>query len=110
MLIPFDGTFESHRDPVPILVQKNSNQHDWTDAIQNWRNGQTSFFSWMGKTTLPSWSHSLKKGIPPLKNLFTSFFQMMSIPVLRPQTTSSLMFRDFLLGLGAFEKACAKAQ
>jgi hypothetical protein len=51
---------------------------------------ETSFSSWMGKTTLPSLSHSLKKGIPPLINLFTSFFQTMSIPTLPPQTTSSL--------------------
>ena len=60
---------------------------------------ETSFFSWMERTMLPSLSHSLKKGIPLPKTLFTSFFQTMSIPVLRPQTTSSLMFRDFLLGL-----------
>ena len=60
---------------------------------------ETSFSSWMGQTTLPSLSHSLKKGIPPLKNLFTSFFQTMSIPALPPQTTSSLVFRDFLMGL-----------
>ena len=44
MLIPFDGTFESHRDPVPILVQKNSDQYDRTDAIQNWRNGNEFLF------------------------------------------------------------------
>ena len=57
-----------------------------------------SFSFWMGKTTLPSLSRSLKKGIRPLKNLFTSIFQTMSIPVLPPQTTSSLMFLDFLMG------------
>ena len=32
-------------------------------------------------------------------NLFTSIFQTMSSPTLLPQTTSSLMFRDFLMGL-----------
>src|SRR4029077_10002268 len=36
---------------------------------------------------------------PPLKNLFTSFFQTMSIPAPPPQTTSSLVFWDFLMGL-----------
>ena len=30
MLIPFDGTFESHRDPVPILIEKNADQYDRT--------------------------------------------------------------------------------
>jgi hypothetical protein len=49
-------------------------------------------------------SHSLKKGIPPLKNLFTSFFQTMSIPALPPQTASSLVFRDFLMGLEPLKK------
>ena len=44
MLIPFDGTFESHRDPVPILIQKNSDQYDRTDVIQNWRNGNEFLF------------------------------------------------------------------
>jgi len=98
MLIPFDGTFESHRDPVPILIQKNSDQYDRTDVIQNWRNGNEFLFLDGKETTLPSLSHSSKKGIPPQKNLFTSIFQMMSIPALPPQTTSLLMFRDFLMG------------
>jgi hypothetical protein len=44
MLIPFDGTFESHRDPVPILIQKSSDQYDRTDNIQNWRNGNEFLF------------------------------------------------------------------
>ena len=44
MLIPFDGTFESHRDPVPILIQKTSDQYDRTDVIQNWRNGSEFLF------------------------------------------------------------------
>jgi hypothetical protein len=44
ILIPFDGTFESHRDPVPILIQKNFDQFDRTDVIQNWRNGNEFLF------------------------------------------------------------------
>ena len=97
ILIPFDGTFESHRDPVPILIQKTSDQYDRTDVIQNWRNGNEFLFL-DGKDDVEELSRSLKKGIPPLKKLFISFFQTMSIPVLPPQTTSSLMFLDFLMG------------
>ena len=44
ILIPFDGTFESHRDPVPILIQKKSNQYDRTDVIRNWKNGNEFLF------------------------------------------------------------------
>ena len=44
MLIPFDGTFESHRDPVPILIHKTSDQCDRTDVIQNWRYGNEFLF------------------------------------------------------------------
>ena len=99
MLIPFDGTFESHRDPVPILIQKNSDQYDRTDVIQNWRNGNEFLFL-DGKDDVAELVSLFKeRDSSPLKNLFTSFFQTMSIPALPPQTTSSLVFRDFLMGL-----------
>jgi hypothetical protein len=36
ILVPFDGTFQSRRDEVPVLIQ--------TDLIQNWKNGSEFLF------------------------------------------------------------------
>jgi hypothetical protein len=44
ILIPFDGTFESHQDPIPVLIQKKSDQYDRSDLLQNWRNGSEFLF------------------------------------------------------------------
>jgi hypothetical protein len=45
ILVPFDGTFQSRRDEVPVLIQKNADQYDRSDLIQNWKNGSEFLFS-----------------------------------------------------------------
>jgi hypothetical protein len=44
ILVPFDGTFRSDRDEVPVLIQKNPDQYHQSDLIQNWKNGSEFLF------------------------------------------------------------------
>ena len=44
ILIPFDGTFKSDRDVIPVLIQKNADQYDPSDLLQNWKNGAEYIF------------------------------------------------------------------
>jgi hypothetical protein len=45
ILVPFDGTFESHQDPVPMSIQKKSDEYGPSDLIQKWKNGSDFLFS-----------------------------------------------------------------
>jgi len=44
ILIPFDGTFQSDQDVIPVLIQKNADQYDPSDLLQNWKNGAEYIF------------------------------------------------------------------
>ena len=44
ILIPFDGTFQSDQDVIPVLIQKNADQYDPSDLLQNWKNGVEYIF------------------------------------------------------------------
>ena len=44
ILIPFDGTFESHQDPIPVLIQKKSDEYSPSDLLQKWKNGSDFIF------------------------------------------------------------------
>jgi hypothetical protein len=50
ILIPFDGTFQSDQDVIPVLIQKNGHQYDPSDLLQNWKNG-ANISSWKRKIT-----------------------------------------------------------
>ena len=45
ILIPFDGTFETKRSVVPVLIQKSVDQFDSSDLSQKWKNGTEFIFS-----------------------------------------------------------------
>ena len=44
ILIPFDGTFQSDQDVIPVLIQKHADQYDPSDLLQNWKNGVEYIF------------------------------------------------------------------
>ena len=44
ILVPFDGTFESHQDPIPVSIQKRSDEFDRSDLLQKWKNGNEFLF------------------------------------------------------------------
>ena len=44
ILIPFDGTFQSDQDVIPVLIQKNADRYDPSDLLQNWKNGTEYIF------------------------------------------------------------------
>ena len=109
MLIPFDGTFESHRDPVPILIQKNSDQYDRTDIIQNWRNGNEFLFL-DGKDDVAELV-TLFKERDSTSEKSVHFDFPNDVDSGSPSTNHIVVdVSGFSDGFGAFEKACAKAQ
>jgi hypothetical protein len=109
MLIPFDGTFESHRDPVPILIQKNSDQYDRTDIIQNWRNGNEFLFL-DGKDDVAELVTLLKERDSTSEK--SVHFDFPNDVDSGPPSTNHIVVdvSGFSDGFGAFEKACAKVQ
>ena len=109
ILIPFDGTFESHRDPVPILIQKTSDQYDRTDVIQNWRNGNEFLFL-DGKDDVEELVSLFKERDSTSEK--TVHFLFPNDVDSGPPSTNHIVVdvSGFSDGFGAFEKACAKAQ
>lgn len=49
ILIPFDGTFESHLDLIPVSIQKQSGQAERSDLMQNWKNGGEFLYLYVAK-------------------------------------------------------------
>jgi hypothetical protein len=45
ILVPFDGTFESHQDPIPMSIQKKSDEYGSSDLLQKWKNGSEFLFT-----------------------------------------------------------------
>jgi hypothetical protein len=43
--VPFDGTFESLQDPIPVSIQKESGEYSSSDLLQKWKNGSEFLFS-----------------------------------------------------------------
>jgi hypothetical protein len=39
ILVPFDGTFETHQDPIPMSIQRRSDEIGPSDLFQKWKNG-----------------------------------------------------------------------
>jgi hypothetical protein len=39
ILMPFDGTFESHQDPIPVSIQKKSDEFERSDLYKSGRMG-----------------------------------------------------------------------
>jgi hypothetical protein len=45
ILVPFDGTFESQQDHIPVSIQKRADEFDRSDLLQKWKNGSEFLFS-----------------------------------------------------------------
>jgi hypothetical protein len=44
IFVPFDGTFESHQDPIPVSIQRKSDEYGPSDLLQKWKNGSEFLF------------------------------------------------------------------
>ena len=44
ILVPFDGTFESHQDPIAVSIQRKSDEYSPSDLLQKWKNGSEFLF------------------------------------------------------------------
>jgi hypothetical protein len=45
ILVPFDGTFESHQDPIPVSIQQKPDEYGPSDLLQKWKNESEFLFS-----------------------------------------------------------------
>jgi hypothetical protein len=45
ILVPSDGTFESHQDPISVLILRKSDAYAPSDLLQKWKNGSEFLFS-----------------------------------------------------------------
>jgi hypothetical protein len=45
ILVPFDGTFDSDQDPIPVLIQRQSDGPERPDLSQEWANHSEFLFS-----------------------------------------------------------------
>jgi hypothetical protein len=109
ILVPFDGTFQSRRDEVPILIQKNADQYDRSDLIQNWKNG-SEFLFLDAKDDIADLRSLFKEKSADLEKSVHIYF---SNDVEDGPPTSNRIVIDasgHSEGNGAFQKACAGTQ
>jgi hypothetical protein len=109
ILVPFDGTFQSRRDEVPILIQRNADQYDRSDLIQNWKNGNEFLFL-DSKDDIADLRSLFKEKSADLQKSVHIYF---SNDVEDGPPTSNHIVIDasgYSEGNEAFQKACARAQ
>jgi hypothetical protein len=92
ILIPFDGTFQSERDVIPVLIQNHADQYDPSDLLQNWKNG-VEYISLEAKDDVDDLASFMRAN--EMDGAKSSFLQTVLLRVLKHQTTSLLMCRGF---------------
>jgi hypothetical protein len=109
ILVPFDGTFQSHRDEVPVLIQKDADQYDRSDLIQNWKNGSDFLFLDAKEDVAELMAILKEKGANSKK---TVHFYFSNDADDSPPTSSHIVISAFGYSDGdeAFQKACGGAQ
>jgi hypothetical protein len=109
ILVPFDGTFQSHRDEVPVLIQKDADQYDRSDLIQNWKNGNDFLFLDAKEDVAELMAILKEKGANSKK---TVHFYFSNDADDSPPTSSHIVISasGYSDGDEAFQKACGGAQ
>jgi hypothetical protein len=109
ILLPFDGTFQSRRDEVPVLIQKNADQYDRSDLIQNWKNGSKFLFLDTKDDVADLRSLFKEKGADLEKSVHLYFSNDIEDG---PPTSNHIVIdaSGYSEGDEAFQKACAGAQ
>jgi hypothetical protein len=93
ILVPFDGTFESQQDPIPVSIQKKADEFDRSDLLQKWKNGSEFLFSDV-TDDVADLIALLKEKAQTQVSSFTSIFQAVSITVNKRRITSLLTLLD----------------
>ena len=110
MLIPFDGTFQSDQEVIPVLVKKNADQYVGpSDLWQKWKNGAEYIFL-ETKDDVDELASLMKanemNGAKPVHFVFANS------PPEGPQASNHIAINvsGFSNGFDAFQKACVSPQ
>jgi hypothetical protein len=109
ILIPFDGTFQSDQDVIPVLVQKKADQYDPSDLLQNWKNGAKYIFL-ESKDDIEELVSFMKAN--EMNSAKSVHFVFPNSPREGPQTSNHIAINvsGFSDGFDVFKKACAASQ
>ena len=109
ILIPFDGTFQSDQDVIPVLIQKNADQYDPSDLLQNWKSGAEYIFVEL-KDDVDELASFMKAN--EMDGAKSVHFVFPNNPREGPQTSNHIAINvsGFSNGFDAFRTACASSQ
>jgi hypothetical protein len=110
ILIPFDGTFQSDQEVIPVLIQKNADQYVGPfDLLQNWKNGAGYIFV-ESKDDVDELASFMKAN--EMDGAKSVHFVFPNNPSDGRQTSNHIAINvsGFSEGFGAFKTACAPPQ
>jgi hypothetical protein len=110
ILIPFDGTFQSDQEVIPVLIQKNADQYVGpSDLLQNWKNGAGYIFV-ESKDDVDELASFMKAN--EMRGAKSVHFVFLNNPSDGRQTSNHIAINvsGFSEGFGAFKTACAPPQ
>ena len=109
ILIPFDGTFQSDQDVIPVLIQKNADQYDRSDLLQKWKNGAEYIFL-EAKDDVDELASFMKAN--EMDGAKSVHFVFANSPPEGPQTSNHIAINvsGFSNGFDALQMACASPQ
>jgi hypothetical protein len=110
ILIPFDGTFQSDQEVIPVLIQKNADRYVGpSDLLQNWKNGAEYIFM-ESKDDVNELASFMKAN--EMDGTKSVHFVFANSPPEGPQTSNHIAINvsGFSNGFDAFQKACASSQ
>ena len=110
ILIPFDGTFQSDQEAIPVLIQKNADQYVGpSDLLQKWKNGAEYIFL-EAKDDIEELVSFMKAD--EMHGAKSVHFVFANSPPEGPQASNHIAINvsGFSNGFDAFQKACASSQ
>ena len=109
ILIPFDGTFETKENVIPVLIQKSADQFDASDLSQKWQNG-TEYIFLESKDDVDKLASFLKANETDGVKSAHFFFPSGSNAGRQMLNHIAINVSGFSDGFGAFQMACAPPQ
>ena len=110
ILIPFDGTFQSDQEVIPVLIQKNADQYVGpSDLLQKWKNGAEYIFL-EAKDDIDELASFMKAN--EMDGAKSVHFVFANSPPEGPQASNHIAINlsGFSNGFDAFRMACASSQ
>jgi hypothetical protein len=110
ILIPFDGTFHSDQEVIPVWIQKNADQYVGpSDLLQKWKNGVEYIFL-EAKVDVDELASFMRAN--EMDGAKSVHFVFANSPPEGPQPSNHIAINllGFSNGLDAFQNACAAPQ